>query len=156
MRGAAQHSKELPSNRSHNPSSYRILLGYNQLSKPTNYSLMMTVHKLIVHEDYNKYHRMSNDIVLMQLHRPVEFSSQVLPACLPDADLQLDPFTSCWITGWGMLTENSEHTGQGKGCGAGRPGSSILKKPHGSLSSALPLLPPNSLIFRIRNWVLSF
>ncbi|XP_063114794.1 serine protease 40-like [Cavia porcellus] len=93
--------------RSHNPSSYRILLGYNQLSKPTNYSLMMTVHKLIVHEDYNKYHRMSNDIVLMQLHRPVEFSSQVLPACLPDADLQLDPFTSCWITGWGMLTENT-------------------------------------------------
>lgn len=57
---------------------------------------------------------MSSDIVLMQLHRPVEFSSQVLPACLPDTDLQLDPFTSCWITGWGMLTENSEHTGQAK------------------------------------------
>uniref|UniRef100_H0VTX3 Peptidase S1 domain-containing protein n=1 Tax=Cavia porcellus TaxID=10141 RepID=H0VTX3_CAVPO len=93
--------------RSHNPSSYRILLGYNQLSKPTNYSLMMTVRKLIVHEDYNRFHRMSRDIVLMQLHQPVEYNSHVLPACLADADLQLDPFISCWITGWGMLTENT-------------------------------------------------
>ncbi|XP_023574587.1 serine protease 40 [Octodon degus] len=93
--------------RSHNPSDYRILLGYNQLSNPTNYSLQMTVNKLIVHEDYDKIHRMSRDIVLMQLHRPVEFNSHVLPVCLPERNLNLEPYYSCWITGWGMITEQS-------------------------------------------------
>ncbi|XP_005397603.1 PREDICTED: serine protease 40-like [Chinchilla lanigera] len=93
--------------RSHSPSDYRVLLGYNKLSSPTNFSLQMTVYKLIVHEDYDKIHRMSRDIVLMQLHRPVEFNSHVLPVCLPDSSLNLDPFASCWITGWGMLTEDT-------------------------------------------------
>ncbi|EHB06080.1 Testicular serine protease 2 [Heterocephalus glaber] len=92
--------------RSHNPSDYRILLGYNQLSNPTNYSLKMTVNKFIVHADYDKIHHMSRDIVLMQLHRPMEFTSHVHPICLPNSSFTLPIFTSCWISGWGMITED--------------------------------------------------
>ncbi|KAM5280087.1 serine protease 40-like [Ctenodactylus gundi] len=92
--------------RSHSPSDYKILLGYNQLSHPTNFSRQMTVNKLIVHPNYDKIHRMGSDIVLMQLHRPVEFNTHILPVCIPDNTTQLSTFTPCWISGWGMITEN--------------------------------------------------
>ncbi|XP_042541062.1 serine protease 40-like [Dipodomys spectabilis] len=93
--------------RSQRPSDYRILLGYNQLSNPTNYSLKKTVYKLIVHPDYDKFHRQGSDIVLMQMHTPVEFNSHVFPACVPSNATQLLQDRPCWISGWGMITEDT-------------------------------------------------
>uniref|UniRef100_A0A2K5Z5W3 Peptidase S1 domain-containing protein n=1 Tax=Mandrillus leucophaeus TaxID=9568 RepID=A0A2K5Z5W3_MANLE len=66
----------------------------------------MTVNRIMVHADYNKWHRMGSDITLLQLHRPVEFSSHILPACLPEPTTSLAPDSSCWISGWGMVTED--------------------------------------------------
>ncbi|XP_062051689.1 serine protease 40-like [Lepus europaeus] len=89
------------------PGDYRILLGYNQLSNPTSFSRQMTVNKLFVHENYDKFHRFGSDIALLQLHLQVEFNSHVLPACVPKANLSLYVDTACWISGWGMLTEDA-------------------------------------------------
>nr|XP_020144142.1 serine protease 40 isoform X3 [Microcebus murinus] len=94
--------------RSSNPSDYRILLGYNQLSRPTEHSRQMTVKKVIVHKGFDKRHRMSDDITLLQLHRSVDFSPHIRPVCLPESNMKMPEETSCWITGWGMITEDSE------------------------------------------------
>ncbi|KAF5928805.1 hypothetical protein HPG69_013649 [Diceros bicornis minor] len=91
--------------KSHNPSDYRILLGYHQLQRPTEHSLQVTVYKVIVHNDFNKRYFMGSDITLLQLHLPVKFTSHVLPACLPGPDTLLPSHSACWITGWGMVTE---------------------------------------------------
>ncbi|PNI13179.1 TISP43 isoform 4 [Pan troglodytes] len=66
----------------------------------------MTVNKIMVHADYNELHRMGSDITLLQLHRHVEFSSHILPACLTEPITWLAPDSSCWISGWGMVTED--------------------------------------------------
>lgn len=95
-------------NRSHEPSDYKILLGYHKLQHPTEHSLQMTVYRVIVHDDFNKRYIMGSDIALLQLHRSVNFTSHVLPACLPEPNATLTPHTSCWITGWGMITEEGE------------------------------------------------
>nr|XP_008256676.2 serine protease 40 [Oryctolagus cuniculus] len=92
--------------RSHHPADYRILLGYNQLSNPGSFSRQMTVNKVIVHADFNKFHRFGSDITLLQLDIPVEFNSHIRPACLPDNSTVLPMDSSCWISGWGMLTED--------------------------------------------------
>ncbi|XP_036312965.1 putative serine protease 47 [Pipistrellus kuhlii] len=94
--------------KSHEPSDYKILLGYHKLQHPTEHSLQMTVYRLIVHDDFNKFHIMGSDIALLQLHRSVNFTSHVLPACLPEPNATLPLSTSCWITGWGMITEEGE------------------------------------------------
>uniref|UniRef100_A0A8C6A4K9 Serine protease 40-like n=1 Tax=Marmota marmota marmota TaxID=9994 RepID=A0A8C6A4K9_MARMA len=91
--------------RSQNPADYRILLGYNQLSNPSNVSMQMTVYKVIVHPDFDKHHFLGSDITLMQLHQPVKFSSHILPACLPESSTKPDSTMTCWISGWGMITE---------------------------------------------------
>ncbi|MBZ3891730.1 Serine protease 40 [Sciurus carolinensis] len=90
---------------SYNPDDYQILLGYNRLRDPSNYSMQMTVGKLIVHPDFDKQHFLANDICLMQLHMPVKFNPHILPACLPRSSTKPDPKISCWISGWGMTVE---------------------------------------------------
>ncbi|KAM4859029.1 serine protease 40-like [Thomomys bottae] len=92
--------------KSKSPSDYRILLGYNQLSNPTNYSLQKTVYKLFVHQDYDKYSPQGSDIVLLQLHTPVVYNSHVLPVCIPSNTTKLLPDRACWTSGWGMVTED--------------------------------------------------
>lgn len=103
---------QLPHNRSHEPSDYQILLGYHQLQHPTEHSLCMTVNRIIVHSDFNKPYFMGSDIALLQLHLSVNFTSHVLPSCLPGPNAELPSHTSCWITGWGIVTEQGAQAGQ--------------------------------------------
>ncbi|CAO2607815.1 Serine protease 40 [Lemmus lemmus] len=100
--------------RSQKPSEYRILLGYNQLGSPTEYSRQMTVNMLILHENYNKFYHQGNDIALIQLHKPVTYSSSIFPACVPENTTKVSGDRSCWISGWGMLREDGEYTGRVK------------------------------------------
>ncbi|XP_058520166.1 serine protease 40-like [Ochotona princeps] len=92
--------------RSQNPMDYRILLGYNQLSKPSRFSRQIRIDKVIIHEDYNRKYCFGSDITLLQLVLPVDFNSHIRPACLPDNETMLPMDSSCWITGWGMFTED--------------------------------------------------
>uniref|UniRef100_A0A8C0CLY5 tryptase n=1 Tax=Balaenoptera musculus TaxID=9771 RepID=A0A8C0CLY5_BALMU len=102
----------LPHDRSHDPSAYKVLLGYYRLKTPTSHSRQASVYRVIVNTDFNKRYYMGSDITLLQLYRPVDFSDYIRPVCLPGPNTQLPPHTSCWITGWGMVTEEREW-GQG-------------------------------------------
>uniref|UniRef100_G3U5L3 Peptidase S1 domain-containing protein n=1 Tax=Loxodonta africana TaxID=9785 RepID=G3U5L3_LOXAF len=92
--------------KSHQPVDYHVLLGYNQLKRPTQHSLQLTVNRVIVHPDFDRFHTMGSDIVMLQLHLPVNFSSHVIPACLPTLQTPIPTHETCWITGWGMVTED--------------------------------------------------
>nr|XP_025711160.1 serine protease 40 isoform X2 [Callorhinus ursinus] len=98
--------------KSHEPSDYRILLGYHQLQHPTEHSRQMTVYQLIVHSEFNKRYFMGSDIALLQLHLSVNFTSHILPACLPGPTTKLPIHSSCWITGWGMITEDDSSSSE--------------------------------------------
>ncbi|CAH7225871.1 Prss40 [Phodopus roborovskii] len=92
--------------RSLNPRDYRVRLGYTKMSSPTKYSREMSVYKIIIHKDYNKFHRQGSDIAMMQLRSPVEYSSHILPACVPDENTKFAPNKACWASGWGHLRED--------------------------------------------------
>nr|KAF6433901.1 hypothetical protein HJG59_008946 [Molossus molossus] len=94
-------------NRSHAPENYEILLGSTQLYQHTQHAQMMSVNRIIMHPDFEKFHPFGNDIVMLQLHLPVNFTSYISPACLPTPGMQLPIYSSCWITGWGMLNEDT-------------------------------------------------
>ncbi|KAF4022258.1 hypothetical protein G4228_013965 [Cervus hanglu yarkandensis] len=90
---------------SHKPSDYKILLGYYQLEKPTSYSQLAAVYRLFIHTDYNKRSFQESDITLLQLYHPAKFSDSIRTVCLPEANIQSLDLIFCWITGWGMVTE---------------------------------------------------
>ncbi|XP_066093632.1 serine protease 40-like [Saccopteryx bilineata] len=91
---------------SRKPSDFTVLLGYHKLSQPTQHSLQRSVYRIIIHEDFNKQYFLAKDIALLQLHLSVTFNSYILPACLPGPDAILPLYTACWLTGWGMVTED--------------------------------------------------
>ncbi|XP_031214381.1 putative serine protease 47 isoform X2 [Mastomys coucha] len=85
-------------NKSQAPEDYEVLLGNNQLYQETKHTQKISVNHIINHPDFEKFHSFGSDIAMLQLRLPVNFTSYVVPACLPSKDTQLSNHTSCWIT----------------------------------------------------------
>lgn len=47
------------------------------------------------------------DLALLKFYEPIEFTSNVIPICTPEADQDLDGKTA-WVTGWGRLSEGGK------------------------------------------------
>ncbi|XP_059782327.1 putative serine protease 47 [Balaenoptera ricei] len=93
--------------KSHAPENYRVLLGSTQLHQHTQHTREMSLSRIIMHPDFEKLHPFGSDIAMLQLLFPVNFTSYIIPACLPVPGMQLPSNSSCWITGWGMLNEET-------------------------------------------------
>lgn len=50
-----------------------------------------------------------NDITLLKLATPAQFSETVSAVCLPNADDDFPPGTVCATTGWGRTKYNGEY-----------------------------------------------
>ncbi|XP_063285648.1 serine protease 27-like [Pelobates fuscus] len=86
---------------SDNSSSYRIYLGAYQLTNLQDPNVVSRgLKQIIIHPDF-KYEGSSGDIALVELERPVQYTSYILPVCLPSQSVTLPEGTSCWATGWG-------------------------------------------------------
>uniref|UniRef100_A0A8D3B096 Peptidase S1 domain-containing protein n=1 Tax=Scophthalmus maximus TaxID=52904 RepID=A0A8D3B096_SCOMX len=59
-----------------------------------------TVSQVINHPAYNE-NTNNNDITLLRLSSPVDFSDYIRPVCLAADNSSFPSGTSCWVTGWG-------------------------------------------------------
>ncbi|RNA17655.1 serine protease 27-like [Brachionus plicatilis] len=84
-----------------NPSNYNIKLGVHNRLSPESYSISRTVSEIIIHPSYNDVTE-ENDIALVKLSSPVDYTDQVLPICLPSQNYDFTNQMS-WATGWGSL-----------------------------------------------------
>ncbi|XDA84725.1 hypothetical protein R6Z07F_014518 [Ovis aries] len=87
------------SRKSKAPGNYGVLLGSTQHTRE------VSVSQIITHPDFEKLRPFGSDIAMLQLLFPVNFTSYIIPACLPVPGMKLPRDSSCWITGWGMLNE---------------------------------------------------
>uniref|UniRef100_A0A4W2DEK0 tryptase n=1 Tax=Bos indicus x Bos taurus TaxID=30522 RepID=A0A4W2DEK0_BOBOX len=78
-----------------------------QLYQHTPQTREVSVSRIITHPDFEKLHPFGSDIAMLQLLFPVNFTSYIIPACLPVPGMKLPSNSSCWITGWGMLNEET-------------------------------------------------
>uniref|UniRef100_A0A8C5A830 Transmembrane serine protease 2 n=1 Tax=Gadus morhua TaxID=8049 RepID=A0A8C5A830_GADMO len=78
----------------------RVYYGGVQLSWMSSSA---SVRRIIVHEDYN-IEPQANDVALLRLRRPLTFTQDVKPACLPNVGVNLNPERNAWTTGWGTLS----------------------------------------------------
>ncbi|KAM6435541.1 chymotrypsin-C-like [Liasis olivaceus] len=85
--------------------TYRVLLGNQKLKEEEAGEVAVAVEKAIVHEKWNSL-LIINDIALLKLARPVQFSDTIQPSCLPAAGTLLPQDFPCYITGWGRLWTN--------------------------------------------------
>ncbi|MGH0168680.1 UNVERIFIED_CONTAM: hypothetical protein FKN15_054986 [Acipenser sinensis] len=87
-----------------NPGSWLTYSGlYTQLDYSSAESRKLK--SITVHPNYNPF-TFDNDVAVLELSDPLEFSSTVYPLCLPDATHTFPAGKSCFVTGWGALAES--------------------------------------------------
>ncbi|KAM6228053.1 serine protease 55-like [Porphyrio hochstetteri] len=82
------------------PPDLTVVVGGTDLSVPVE------EHKpesLILHEKFDR-ESMENDLALILLTSPIEFSTVKIPICLPFMD-GVDTWQHCWVAGWGTKRE---------------------------------------------------
>ncbi|NXN80507.1 ACRO protein, partial [Bombycilla garrulus] len=83
-----------------NVSMLLVVIGATDLTKWRHGTVSRRIKKVVIHGKYNP-DDFSYDIALLQLDRPVQCSSYIRLACVPDATQRVSEFTNCWIAGWG-------------------------------------------------------
>uniref|UniRef100_A0A3B3I579 Peptidase S1 domain-containing protein n=1 Tax=Oryzias latipes TaxID=8090 RepID=A0A3B3I579_ORYLA len=81
-------------------SGVTVVLGLQSLqgSNPNNVS--RTITRLIIHPNYNSN---DNDIALLQLSSPVNFTNYISPVCLSATNSTFYSGVNTWVTGWGNI-----------------------------------------------------
>uniref|UniRef100_A0A8C4S8A3 Peptidase S1 domain-containing protein n=1 Tax=Erpetoichthys calabaricus TaxID=27687 RepID=A0A8C4S8A3_ERPCA len=59
---------------------------------------------IFIHPDYINFDQ-GNDIALLQLDAPVNYTELILPVCLPTQNSTFSAQDNCWVTGWGNIRE---------------------------------------------------
>ncbi|KAL7884913.1 hypothetical protein AOLI_G00076830 [Acnodon oligacanthus] len=78
--------------------SYRVYLGKHNLNTHEEGSIAIVPAKIIIHELWD--YRNRNDIALIKLQTPVQFSDTIQAACLPEAGQILPNNYPCYATYW--------------------------------------------------------
>lgn len=71
---------------------------------PSPYEQLRPISKIILHPQYVDA-GFINDISILKMKTPVQFSNYVRPICLPHPNTPLTDGTLCTVVGWGQLFE---------------------------------------------------
>merc|ERR1712002_242041 len=87
-----------------NPNSYTVRVGEWYLKRGDGTEKDHAVAEVHVHESYNRPKQFNNDIALMKLAQPVDFSGPYAgPACMPAAGKDYRGHQNCMLSGWGLV-----------------------------------------------------
>uniref|UniRef100_A0A668UG57 Peptidase S1 domain-containing protein n=1 Tax=Oreochromis aureus TaxID=47969 RepID=A0A668UG57_OREAU len=80
-----------------------VYLGHNYLFGPDPNKVNRTLEDIFCHPEYDASTK-DNDICLVKLSTPVEFTDYILPICLASENSTFYNGTSSWVTGFGDTT----------------------------------------------------
>uniref|UniRef100_A0A3B1JQQ8 Chymotrypsin-like protease CTRL-1 n=1 Tax=Astyanax mexicanus TaxID=7994 RepID=A0A3B1JQQ8_ASTMX len=86
-------------------SNWMLYLGRENQSTANPNEVSRGVQEIIMHPSYNNT-LFNNDVTLMRLSSPVNFSDYIRPICLASNSSTFYSNTTCWSTGWGLLRHN--------------------------------------------------
>uniref|UniRef100_A0A665SW72 Zgc:165423 n=1 Tax=Echeneis naucrates TaxID=173247 RepID=A0A665SW72_ECHNA len=79
-----------------------VYLGRETQEGVNSNEVSRTVAEIIRHPNYNS-DTSDNDIALLRLSSPVDFTNFIRPICLASNDTTIDAGTITWVTGWGTI-----------------------------------------------------
>ncbi|XP_010860808.1 PREDICTED: probable threonine protease PRSS50 [Bison bison bison] len=87
--------------------TYSVRAGSPWIDRITKTSIDILAKEVIVHSRYRASRYWSwvgraNDIALLNLDRPLQYSKYVWPICLPGLDYSVKDYSLCTVTGWGL------------------------------------------------------
>ncbi|XP_010622661.1 serine protease 44 isoform X3 [Fukomys damarensis] len=84
---------------------YTVKLGDTNLNQTASTAFVVQARDIVMHQDFTRIGGLFNDIALVLLSSPVNYSTHIQPVCLPAVSFQLEAGTECWVTGWGKRRE---------------------------------------------------
>lgn len=88
-------------------SGWQVSLGRQNLQGKNPNEVSRTVARIILHPNYDSF-TSNNDIALLRLSSPVNFTDYITPVCLAASDSVFNNGTDSWVTGWGAVKEGGE------------------------------------------------
>ena len=88
------------------PDRVKIRLGGLRRDGSERGVVKVGVSKVLPYPDYKPVDGHHGDIALLKLKRPVTYTNTIRPICLPSADVDLDQFEVCYVTGFGKTAWN--------------------------------------------------
>ncbi|XP_045899477.1 prostasin-like [Micropterus dolomieu] len=82
-----------------------VNFGLEALKLLNTNGMSRTVSQIIKHPNFNQP-MLNNDIALLKLSSPVNFTNYIRPVCLAANGSIFNAGTSCWVSGWGNIETN--------------------------------------------------
>ena len=92
---------------SHSHYQYSVMMGDRKL-QGTLLGLVVPVSHVVVHPQFSASGTVKNDLALLWLRYPVNFTGVIQPICIPEKTLRVQAGTRCWVTGWGRKQKFGE------------------------------------------------
>ena len=70
--------------------------------------LVVPVSHAVIHPQFSTRGTIKNDLALLRLSYPVNFTGLIQPICIPEKTFHVQAGTRCWVTGWGRKQEFGE------------------------------------------------
>ncbi|KAG9491654.1 hypothetical protein GDO78_000261, partial [Eleutherodactylus coqui] len=91
-----------------NHRNWRAVFGVNDIVNPGSTRQTSQIKGIRIHKNFDEKTK-DNDLAMLELENPVKYTEYIQPVCL---GIQLqevsDPFTQCFITGWGTTSKAGE------------------------------------------------
>lgn len=65
------------------------------------------INRIVIHENWDRS-VVDFDYALLELSKPLNFSSKISPITLPSTNDELSDGTLCEVSGWGLINNNGE------------------------------------------------
>lgn len=83
--------------------AYLIRLGDHHSEIAEDSEVEVFIENWIIHEDFRKGQHMNNDIAVILLKSPIQFTNYIQPVCMPPRNAVYEPGRNCTISGWGSI-----------------------------------------------------
>lgn len=83
--------------------AYFIRLGDHHSEVYEDSEVEIFIEDWFTHEEFRKGQHMNNDIAVILLKQPIQFSNYIQPICLPTSDAIYAAGRNCTISGWGSI-----------------------------------------------------
>ncbi|XP_031417423.1 transmembrane protease serine 9-like [Clupea harengus] len=87
-----------------NPNGLTVYLGRQTQQGSNPNEVSRTVDRIVLHPNYNS-RTSDNDIAMLRLSSPVQFTNFIRPVCLAASGSVFKSGTDSWVTGWGNIGE---------------------------------------------------
>ncbi|XP_056155009.1 suppressor of tumorigenicity 14 protein homolog [Lampris incognitus] len=87
--------------------SWRAYMGMRVMTSSSSGAAIRPIRRILLHPQYDQF-TSDYDIALLELHAPVFLNDLIQPVCVPAASHTFATGTGCFVTGWGVLTEDGE------------------------------------------------